>query len=223
MSLLLAAGCEASQQRSRQPRAPGRRSAAALLVALLCTGLSVPAAAEREVERPRSRPQIDALLVRVGALVPLFDRRGPSARRDFRAYLARNPAVAAIYAEERERETVRVATRNIALSLGTALAVLGSALAVDWRTAMPAAIALVQAYNQSENRSSKIMKARGTTLTRAARMAQRSPNVEPPDIDRFLAAGFVRKGDIGRIHRTSRARPSREGPARARPARSRAR
>jgi hypothetical protein len=99
-----------------------------------------------------------------------------------------------------------VATRNIVLSLGTALAVVGTALAVDWRTAMPAAIAVLQAYNQYENRSSKVMKARGTTLNRAARMAMKDPRIESPDIARYLAAGIVRKGDLGRVKKGKRSK-----------------
>ena len=126
----------------------------------------------------------------------------------FRAYLRRNPTVAAIYKEEKRRETVHVARRNAILSFSAA--VLSFGVAVKNPVAAPGGmIALLQSETQVQNFSSKLMKARGNTMGRARALAKKDASIERPDIRGWLAAGLVREGDVpsyssGRRHKRSR-------------------
>lgn len=117
------------------------------------------------------------------------------AGNDFKRYVARNPQVAEIYEEEKERATVHVARRSVILNVAAA------AISFAVGFAQPVAvlsglIAAVQAENQIRNQSSKLMKARGATLERARALSAIDSSVEAPDIADFLARDLVRAGDV---------------------------
>ncbi len=117
------------------------------------------------------------------------------AGRDFNRYVERNPQVAEIYAEEKERATFHVARRSVILNL-VAAAISFGVSAVTPVAILSGLIALVQAENQWENQSSKLMKARGATLERARALSASDPSIEAPDIASFLERDLVRAGDV---------------------------
>jgi hypothetical protein len=119
------------------------------------------------------------------------------AHREFTAYLDRNPEVEEIYDEEKGRETVHVARRNAGLSLAGAFIAFGITVA-NPMVAPAGIIALVQVQTQLENQSSKLKKARGTTLERARALSKIDEDIEKPPLKEWLAAGLVRAGDVPR-------------------------
>jgi hypothetical protein len=124
--------------------------------------------------------------------------RKRQAAREFNSFVAARPKLQQIYAEEKERETVATARGTMWIALG--IAATNLSLATHWTSAnvLIAAANLYTAKLAWDNQSSKIAKARGSTLSRALKLAPADKSVVPPPgaIDRWLEAGLVRHGDL---------------------------